>query len=111
LARALTLDPLIIVADEPTGNLDTVSGDQLMEYLQKLTQDNGMTVIMVTHDLEYLRYATVLFYIIDGKLVEKFDNEGAKKMAAKAKTKKGDRLKVNVRDTNFLKEADYANGK
>lgn len=111
LARALTLDPLIIVADEPTGNLDTVSGDQLMEYLQKLTQDNGMTVVMVTHDLEYLRYATVLFHIIDGKLVEKFDNEGARKMAAKAKTKKGDRLKVNVRDTNFLKEADYASAK
>ncbi|HOZ80729.1 MAG TPA: ABC transporter ATP-binding protein [Candidatus Woesebacteria bacterium] len=111
LARALTLDPLMIVADEPTGNLDTVSGDELMDYLQRLCKERSMTVIMVTHDLEYLRYATALFHIIDGKLVETYDNEGAKKMAASAKTKKGDRTKVNVRDGNFLKETDYATNK
>ncbi|MFZ2152909.1 MAG: ABC transporter ATP-binding protein [Microgenomates group bacterium] len=105
LARALTIDPLILVADEPTGNLDTVSGDELMELLRSLNQDEGRTVIMVTHDLEYLRYATKLFHIIDGLLVEQYDQKGAQKLAMGLRNKKGTRGKETVRDDNYLKKS------
>ncbi|MFA5894396.1 MAG: ABC transporter ATP-binding protein [Candidatus Shapirobacteria bacterium] len=103
LARALTIDPLILVADEPTGNLDTVSGDELMELLRALNQDEGRTVVMVTHDLEYLRYATKLFHIIDGLLVEEIDEKGAKKLAGSLRNKKGKRGEETVRNSDYLK--------
>lgn len=103
LARALTIDPIVIVADEPTGNLDTVSGDELMEHLAGLNKKQGKTVLMVTHDLEYLKYATKLFHIIDGRLVEEHDNKGATKLALSLRTKKGARGEKTVREEDFLK--------
>lgn len=103
LARALTLDPLIIVADEPTGNLDTVAGDELINLLVKLNKEMGKTIIMVTHDLEYLKFATKLFHIIDGLLVEQFDSREAMKMSETLKTKKGVRTAVTVYDKNYIK--------
>jgi putative ABC transport system ATP-binding protein len=109
LARALTIDPSVIIADEPTGNLDTVSGDELMDLLGALNKEKKVTMVMVTHDLEYLKYATKLFHIIDGKLVEEYDQKGAYKMAAKLKTKKGLRGKVTVQDSNYL-SGGKANG-
>lgn len=102
LARALTINPAVIVADEPTGNLDTVSGDELMDLLLKLNKDEGKTVLMVTHDLEYLKYANKLFHIIDGKLVEEYDSKGAKKLAGSLRNKKGVRKQQTVQDNNFL---------
>jgi putative ABC transport system ATP-binding protein len=103
LARALTIDPLILVADEPTGNLDTVSGDELMELLRALNQDEGRTVVMVTHDLEYLRYATKLFHIIDGLLVEEIDEKGARELAGTLRNKKGKRGEETVQNSDYLK--------
>lgn len=102
LARALTLDPIIIVADEPTGNLDTVSGDELINLLVSLNKEKGKTIIMVTHDLEYLRFANKLFHIIDGELVEQFDNAGAIKMSASLRTKKGARTEKTVYHDDYL---------
>lgn len=104
LARALTTDPLLIVADEPTGNLDTVSGDELMNRLMNLNKKEGRTVLMVTHDLEYLVYANKLFHIIDGVLVEELDAKGAKRMSKSMPSKKGKRGKLNVGDIGYLKE-------
>ena len=111
LARALTINPLLIVADEPTGNLDTVSGDQLMGHLSWLNKNENKTILMVTHDLEYLRYATKLFHIVDGRLVEEYDQKGAEKLARSLRTKKGDRSKKTVRDTDFLKVSEKKYGK
>lgn len=68
LARALIHDPLAIIADEPTGNLDFKAGETLMKQLQKLNQEQGRTVIMVTHDLLYLKYAKSIIQIADGQL-------------------------------------------
>ncbi len=68
LARSLVTNPLIIVADEPTGNLDTKSGTALMDHLQDLNQKHKKTIVMVTHDLEYLKYATRVAEIVDGKI-------------------------------------------
>jgi putative ABC transport system ATP-binding protein len=103
LARALTLNPLVIVADEPTGNLDTVSGDDLINLLVKLNKEQGKTIVMVTHDLEYLKFANKLFHIIDGLLVEEFDNKEAIKMSKTLKTKKGIRTATTVYDNDYLK--------
>lgn len=108
LARALTLDPLIIVADEPTGNLDTVSGDELINLLVNLNKEKGKTIIMVTHDLEYLRFANKLFHIVDGELVEQFDNAGAIKLSTSLRTKKGERTEKTVRNKDYLNSKDNA---
>lgn len=72
LARALINDPDLLVADEPTGNLDTVSGEELMQLLKQLNED-GKTIVMVTHDLEYLNFASRVFYMLDGRIEKEFD--------------------------------------
>lgn len=77
LARALVTDPEIIVADEPTGNLDYKSGRRLVELLSGLTKD-GKTVIMVTHDLEYIEFADRIIRILDGKVFEEINNKHGK---------------------------------
>lgn len=102
LSRALSVDPLLIVADEPTGNLDTVSGDALMGLLKSLSKDEGKTILMITHDLEYLKYANRLFHIIDGLLAEESDGKNAEELVKKMGTKKGKRKGVTVRDKNYL---------
>lgn len=69
LARAVVTNPDIIIADEPTGNLDFESGQELMELLSSFHKQ-GKTIIMVTHDLEYLEYAMVSLRMFNGKIVE-----------------------------------------
>jgi len=70
IARALTMKPAIIIADEPTGNLDTVHGNEIMAILQKLAHSKNIAVIMVTHNDELARRADRIIRIVDGKLVE-----------------------------------------
>ena len=67
-ARALANDPLFIIADEPTGNLDTESGDQIMNMLLNAQNEFRRTVILVTHNMEYLSLADHLLKIQDGVL-------------------------------------------
>jgi len=69
IARALVNNPLIILADEPTGNLDTKTGEEIMKIFYKLHQQ-GHTVIMVTHELEIARHARRIIHLRDG-LIEK----------------------------------------
>lgn len=101
LARALSIDPLMIVADEPTGNLDTVTGDALMDSLLELS-NQGKTIMMVTHDLEYLKYANKLIHVVDGLIAEEYDGKGAAKLSLKLRSKKGKRGKTTVNDENYL---------
>jgi putative ABC transport system ATP-binding protein len=70
-ARALISNPAIIVADEPTGNLDSKSGQELM-MLFKEYNDKGNTIIMVTHDLEFLPYATRSLNMSDGLILKEY---------------------------------------
>lgn len=68
IARALSNDPEIILADEPTGNLDTKTGSIVMEFLEKLNKE-GKTIIMVTHDPDLAQeYADVVYWLKDGRL-------------------------------------------
>ncbi|XRP96909.1 ABC transporter ATP-binding protein [Methanocaldococcus sp. 16A] len=69
IARALANNPKIIFADEPTGNLDSKSGEVVMNILKKLN-DNGITIIMVTHEQELLKFASKIIKLRDGEIVE-----------------------------------------
>ncbi len=68
IARALINDPPLILADEPTGNLDSHSGFSIMQLLSELHR-SGKTVIVVTHDPRMLQFATNTVYLLDGKVV------------------------------------------
>ena len=70
IARALVNNPDIILADEPTGNLDSVSGRQIMDLLTNLHKKEGKTIILVTHDIELVKYSTKTIYIKDGEIVK-----------------------------------------
>jgi len=68
IARALANDPEILLADEPTGNLDSKSGKQIMELLAQLNEEHGMTLIVVTHDPAIAGYAQRTIHILDGQI-------------------------------------------
>ena len=70
IVRSLVLDPEIIIADEPTGNLDTDSAEKVMNIFMGLNRDLKKTLIMVTHNIEYVRYATHTIYMRDGRVLE-----------------------------------------
>ncbi len=69
VARALVGDPLILLADEPTGNLDSKNGDAVMSLLQELHR-GGSTICMVTHDQRFARHADRTVHLFDGRIVE-----------------------------------------
>jgi len=68
IARALVHEPLLILADEPTGNLDEDTGDSVLKLLLELTRDMGRTLIMATHNPEIVQYADVVYRLHEGKL-------------------------------------------
>lgn len=70
IARAIVNHPSIIMADEPTGNLDTKSGDEIMELLLKLNRERNATLIIVTHDPEIAEQTNRVIHILDGVVVE-----------------------------------------
>ena len=68
IARALIMDPKIIFADEPTGNLDSKSGRIIMEILQKLNQEQGRTILLITHETYTAENAERIIHIVDGQI-------------------------------------------
>jgi len=70
IARALTNEPSIILADEPTGNLDTKSSEEIVNLMRTLNREKGTTFVVVTHDLDVARKADRILRIRDGKLYE-----------------------------------------
>ena len=75
VARAVAGQPSILLADEPTGNLDSVNGEAVMELLQELHR-GGATICMVTHDQRYARHADREIHLFDGRVVEESVGEG-----------------------------------
>jgi putative ABC transport system ATP-binding protein len=68
IARALANNPPLILADEPTGNLDTASGEIVLETLQEIRRDFGTTIVIVTHDTELAKMADRTLHLVDGQL-------------------------------------------
>ena len=68
IARAIVTDPFILLADEPTGNLDTTKSKEIMELLSAFNKEKGLTIIMVTHEDEMAAYASRIIYFRDGKI-------------------------------------------
>jgi len=69
IARAFANNPEIVIADEPTGNLDSVTGDKIMEVLKMFHQKEKKTIIVVTHDPNIAGYSEKIFQIKDGEIV------------------------------------------
>lgn len=74
VARALVVDPKIIFADEPTGNLDSRTSQEVMALMQQVVRKQKKTLVMVTHDDHLAGYADRIFHIIDGKIVKVEEN-------------------------------------
>ncbi len=74
VARALVVDPKIIFADEPTGNLDSHTSEEVMRLMQQVVREQKKTLVMVTHDSHLATYADRVFHIRDGKILKIEDN-------------------------------------
>ena len=88
VARALVVDPEIIFADEPTGNLDSNTSREVMELMQQVVHEKQQTLVMVTHDNHLASFADRIFHIIDGKIVRIDDMTGKSKEEREKEEKK-----------------------
>lgn len=73
MARAIVNDPGILLADEPTGNLDSRTSERIVELLTRLSKERGMTLILVTHDAKIAAHADRTVHMLDGQIVEAVD--------------------------------------
>ncbi len=80
VARALASKPQIILADEPTGNLDSASGAEILEFMARAVRDLGQTIVMVTHDPVAAGYSDRIVFLADGKLVGEMREPTAEKV-------------------------------
>ena len=78
IARAIVTDPGVLLADEPTGNLDTKTSREIMDLMTSLNRDQGMTVVMVTHENDIAAYARRVIRFVDGRI----DSDVANRQAA-----------------------------
>jgi putative ABC transport system ATP-binding protein len=85
-ARALASRPEIIFADEPTGNLDSVAGAEVLGFLRRATRDFGQTVVMVTHDPSAASYADRVLFLADGRVVDEMTDPTAARVLDRMKS-------------------------
>jgi putative ABC transport system ATP-binding protein len=79
IARALAKEPKILLIDEPTGQLDQDTGDSIVKLVRKIAKENGITLILITHDRELVKYADRVIQLRSGKIIED-KIQGKKKM-------------------------------
>jgi putative ABC transport system ATP-binding protein len=88
-ARALVSKPNIVYADEPTGNLDSRSGAELLAFLQSAVKDHGQTIVMVTHDANAASYADRIVFLADGRVVDEMLEPTAERVLDRLKSLEG----------------------
>lgn len=89
IARALVNNPWIILADEPTGNLDSKSADEIMDLISDLNTQSKRTVLLVTHNPDYRAYAKRIIYMKDGKIIKEETNNHPKRSSQAKKEYEG----------------------
>ncbi|GAB5604353.1 ABC transporter ATP-binding protein [Sideroxyarcus sp. TK5] len=77
IARAIVTNPKVLLADEPTGNLDSKRGHEIMELLVGMNRDHGITILMVTHEPDIAAYAKRIVHFVDGQIAHDNENGGA----------------------------------
>jgi putative ABC transport system ATP-binding protein len=85
VARALAAQPKIIFADEPTGNLDSRAGAEILEFMQHAVTDLGQTIVMVTHDPVAAAYASRVVFLADGQVVDEMSDPTADRVLDRLK--------------------------
>ncbi len=106
IARSLAANPDVILADEPTGALDSVTGVQIMDMLTNLWIKNGKTIIMVTHDLKLANFANTVIELKDGEILSYKTNQ---KIKSKNKLNKTNNSKLNKKSKNKLNNKSKSN--
>lgn len=102
MARSLVSNPWIVLADEPTGNLDSKSANEVMRLLISLNRKSKRTVVLITHNPDYLEYADRIFYLKDGRVVDVKVNSKVKKIEEVESVKK-------LKDTQTSEEEPVEN--
>lgn len=103
MARALANNPEIIIADEPTGNLDYQTGQEVMQLLRDLNTKEKKTVVMVTHDLEYLKYANRAIKIFDGRVQATYTESQINDLMGSSQQKRGVGVAEKVLSEQYAK--------
>ena len=85
VARALASRPEIIFADEPTGNLDSRAGAEILDFMRRAVRDMGQTIVMVTHDPVAASYADTVVFLADGKIVDRMEDPTAERVLDRLK--------------------------
>jgi len=85
VARALASRPRIIFADEPTGNLDSRAGAEILDFMRRAVKDLGQTIVMVTHDPVAASYADRVTFLADGKIVDEMHEPTAERVLDRLK--------------------------
>ncbi len=85
VARALASRPEIIFADEPTGNLDSRAGAEILDFMRRAVRDMGQTIVMVTHDPVAASYADTAVFLADGKIVDSMEDPTAERVLDRLK--------------------------
>ena len=96
IARALANNPPLLLCDEPTGNLDTVSGALVMQALHDIRQEMGTTIIVVTHDMDIASQADRVISLVDGHIAEDVDPRSTAQMAAMKMLREGRSLETHA---------------
>ena len=85
VARALASRPRIIFADEPTGNLDSRAGAEILDFMRRAVKDLGQTIVMVTHDPVAASYSDRVIFLADGKIVDEMADPTAERVLDRLK--------------------------